>query len=435
MEVRGKVCGVTRSNDNETLYLRNICKTWTKDAVSERLKAYEVDNLVDVHLIDDPSNKGMNRGYAFLEFSCHMDAVTACNKLQKRDVFFGTNINAEVAFARSAVEPDEEVMAQVKSVFLDGLPPTWDEKQVEEHFKKYGEVEKVQLARHMPTAKRKDFGFISFTTRDAALSCIEGVNRDGIEDDGQKVSVKATLRKPLPKRKPSVTGGWRGFFSSFRGRRDTRPQGPGRSYQARPRGERRWDTSYDDRYGDRGRSKYQSGVRESRKEASYVSRTYELRPERDDRHIPGPSYLQDRYRDRYDSLSGTYSSGHQPDYYSDSREGIRSHRLYPEDDYNPRYEQYELREPSGRDYYSFSGSKRPYSSLDGDIVLSRSFSRGSRSREDLEVTRQSHHGVPAYGTYSRFAPEDRYDYGSSTYSSRDSGSQYLSGGGGSRSYY
>lgn len=76
---------------------------------------------------------------------------------------------------------------QVKSVFLDGLPATWDEKNVHELFKKYGEIESVQLARNMPTAKRKDFGFICFSTREAALACIDAVNEAGIGEGNDKV--------------------------------------------------------------------------------------------------------------------------------------------------------------------------------------------------------------------------------------------------------
>jgi len=53
----------------------------------------------------------------------------------------------------------------------------------------------------MPAAKRKDFGFISFRTREAALACIEGVNENEVneEEEDKKVTLKATLRKPQQK--------------------------------------------------------------------------------------------------------------------------------------------------------------------------------------------------------------------------------------------
>lgn len=79
----------------------------------EILKTFRLENLEEVHLIEDPHNEGKNRGYAFLDFSTHMDAVAACIKLQKRNVYFGTDVRDEVSFSKT-IEPDEEVMAQVK---------------------------------------------------------------------------------------------------------------------------------------------------------------------------------------------------------------------------------------------------------------------------------------------------------------------------------
>lgn len=74
---------------------------------------------------------------------------------------------------------------QVKSVFVDGLPPYWDEDRVKEQFKGYGEIERVVLARNMSTAKRNDFGFVNFTTHEAAVACIEGINDTDLGDDGR----------------------------------------------------------------------------------------------------------------------------------------------------------------------------------------------------------------------------------------------------------
>lgn len=76
---------------------------------------------------------------------------------------------------------------QVKSVFVDGLPPHWDEDRVRDHFKGYGEIERVVLARNMATAKRKDFGFVDFTTHEDAIACIEGVNNTELGDGKTKV--------------------------------------------------------------------------------------------------------------------------------------------------------------------------------------------------------------------------------------------------------
>lgn len=110
--------------------------------------------------------------------------MLAYRRLQKPDAIFGHHERtAKVAFAEPLREPDPEVLAQVKSVFVDGLAPHWDEDTVRNHLKTYGTIERVMLARNMSTAKRKDFGFIDFTTHEDALACIDGINKREVGDD------------------------------------------------------------------------------------------------------------------------------------------------------------------------------------------------------------------------------------------------------------
>lgn len=100
--------------------------------LKERLKHYGVENVEDLTLVEDSNNEGMNRGFAFLEFSSRSDAMDAFKRLQKRDVVFGVDRTAKVSFADSFIDPGDEIMAQVNilnqiyfdSVFLqftDGL--------------------------------------------------------------------------------------------------------------------------------------------------------------------------------------------------------------------------------------------------------------------------------------------------------------------------
>ncbi|KAJ7564328.1 hypothetical protein O6H91_02G013000 [Diphasiastrum complanatum] len=211
VQIRGRTCGVLQSEENDVLFLGNISKDWRKETISEALAKYEIEALEEVTLMEDPQNEGMNRGFAFLEFATHKDALKAFKQLQKPDVVFGTERSAKVSWAQPLNEPDEEVMAQVKSVFVDGMPPTWDEEQVKERFGKFGEIERIMLARNMSSAKRKDFGFINYSSRDAALACIEALNNTEIAEGETKVKLKVMLAKPQSKSR-SVKGGARGGF-------------------------------------------------------------------------------------------------------------------------------------------------------------------------------------------------------------------------------
>lgn len=203
----GKRCGTAPNEDNDTLFLGNVCNTWTKEAIKQKLKEYSVEGVENITLVQDPRHEGLSRGFCFIQFACHADAMFAYKRLQKADAVFGhTERTAKVAFAEPLQEPDPEVMAKVKSVFVDGLPPHWDEDRVRKHFRGYGDIERITLARNMSSAKRKDFGFVDFTTHEAAIACIEDVNRKELVDGNSKTKVRARLSNPLPKTQ-AVKGG------------------------------------------------------------------------------------------------------------------------------------------------------------------------------------------------------------------------------------
>lgn len=66
--------------------------------------------------MDDAQVEGVNRGFAFIEFGTHEDALEASRKLQQPDAIFGTDRSAKVRWAQPLYEPDEETMSQVSSV-------------------------------------------------------------------------------------------------------------------------------------------------------------------------------------------------------------------------------------------------------------------------------------------------------------------------------
>ncbi|KAL9229633.1 hypothetical protein vseg_005081 [Gypsophila vaccaria] len=226
--ILGKQCGTAANEDNDTLFVGNICNTWTKEAINQKLKDYNVQGVENITLVQDPRHEGLSRGFCFIQFACHADAMSAYKRLQKPDAVFGhTERTVKVAFSEPLQEPDPEVMAKVKSVFIDGLPPFWDEDIVKKHFKCYGEIERVTLARNMSSAKRKDFGFVDFMTHESAIACIEDVNKKELVDGNSKIKVRARLSNPLPKMQ-AVKGGMRGGFRIGRpaGRSLGRPAPP-----------------------------------------------------------------------------------------------------------------------------------------------------------------------------------------------------------------
>ncbi|KAI8547451.1 hypothetical protein RHMOL_Rhmol07G0196800 [Rhododendron molle] len=56
--------------------------------------------------------------------------------------------------AEALVRRQHRQILEVKTV-VDGLPASWVENRVPEFLKKYGEVEKIKLARNMPSAEKR----------------------------------------------------------------------------------------------------------------------------------------------------------------------------------------------------------------------------------------------------------------------------------------
>lgn len=76
---------------------------------------------------------------------------------------------------------------QVKAVYVNYLPSSWNEEKVRNCFKRFGEIENVVLAQNLHSSRRKDFAFVNFVTREAALACIESFNHRMVDDEGTEV--------------------------------------------------------------------------------------------------------------------------------------------------------------------------------------------------------------------------------------------------------
>ncbi|XP_057807483.1 uncharacterized protein LOC131022102 isoform X2 [Salvia miltiorrhiza] len=413
--VCGKQCGVTPSQDSDTLFLGNICRSWTKEALKERLKHYGLENVEDLTLVEDSNNVGMNRGFAFLEFSSRSDAMDAFKRLQKRDVAFGVDRPAKVSFADSFIDPGDEIMAQVKTVFVDGLSASWDEEHVKELLKKYGEIEKVELARNMPSARRKDFGFVTFDTHDAAVTCAKSINNEELGEGASKAKVRARLSRPLQrgKGKHVARGDFRPGRGSVRSARSpwSRPLPraiPVRAPRIPPRLPPVVDRSFRRPVAMRERRPVMAVPQKARPVAP-LPRSYDRRP-------PVPSYpksgLKRDYGHREELSSRSRAAAidynsrptsdrrapYRDDYpprpsgYPDMPRGgaARStgRRTYDDDEYNERYERPppSYHEGRGREYDSMSGSKRPYAAVD-DVPprYTEAGMRHSRARLDYDL--------------------------------------------------
>ncbi|XP_038977136.1 RNA-binding protein 47-like [Phoenix dactylifera] len=150
----------------------------------------------------DPNNADSNHGFAFLEIETNRDAQIAYKKLQKKDAL-GKGRNIKVAWAEPLNDPDKE---EIKSVYVEGIPLSWNEDKVRESFKKFGEIERIILARNIPSARRKDFAFVNYTMQEAVVSRIKSFDKEEITKSGSKANLKVSLAKPVQKGKQNKGG-------------------------------------------------------------------------------------------------------------------------------------------------------------------------------------------------------------------------------------
>eukprot|EP00898_Chlorokybus_atmophyticus_P004151 jgi/Chlat1/4737/Chrsp300S00814 len=195
--VLGKAVGVLPSDENDTLFVGKLKKDWDRETVKTYLN--EMEGLVDIIMMEDPANLGRNRGFCFVEFETRKHATQALRKLEKAEFKLGDQV-VKVAWAQPLNEPDEDVMAQVKSVFVDCLPTSWSEERVREVFGKFGHLERVVMAKNLASAKRKEFAFVNYTERESALKAIDSMNGLEISEGGKLLRLKATLAKPMRNR-------------------------------------------------------------------------------------------------------------------------------------------------------------------------------------------------------------------------------------------
>ncbi|KAK6250475.1 hypothetical protein SCA6_004480 [Theobroma cacao] len=219
IEVRGKHAKISPSHDRDTLYLGNICKTWTKEDVLEKLKGCGIEDVDEIQVPNDPKNERKIKGFAFLRFNTCCDAKAAFHRLRKPDALFGNARCAKVAFAHTPVHPREEVRLQVKTIYIERIPKSWDVQRLKTICEQYGETKKVKISRNFGN-KGKDFGFISFSTHESAVACLKGVNKVQF---GGGIKVKAYIARPLvgrhlqkstcgrmkPYKRCRSTGGWK----------------------------------------------------------------------------------------------------------------------------------------------------------------------------------------------------------------------------------
>uniref|UniRef100_A0AAY4CMP0 RRM domain-containing protein n=1 Tax=Denticeps clupeoides TaxID=299321 RepID=A0AAY4CMP0_9TELE len=187
-EIRpGKYLGVCISVANNRLFVGSIPKNKTRESILEDFGKV-TEGLQEVILYTQPDDKKKNRGFCFLEYEDHKSAAQARRRLMSGKVkVWGNPVTVE--WADPVAEPDPEVMAKVKVLFVRKLATAVTEELLEKTFSQFGKLERVK--------KLKDYAFVHFEERDAAVKAMEEMN--GKELGGEEIEI--VLAKPPDKKR------------------------------------------------------------------------------------------------------------------------------------------------------------------------------------------------------------------------------------------
>jgi len=186
-EIRsGKLLGVCRSVDNCRLFVGGIPKSKKRPEIMEEMKKVS-DGVVDVIVYPSAADKTKNRGFAFVEYESHKTAAMSRRKLMPGKIqLWGQPI--AVDWAEPEIDVDDDIMAQVKILYVRNLMLNTREETLEEIMTNVTGVATIERVK-----KIRDYAFVHFNTRENAAIAKQAVNNMVI--DGSTVEI--TWAKPV----------------------------------------------------------------------------------------------------------------------------------------------------------------------------------------------------------------------------------------------
>ncbi|XP_063217143.1 probable RNA-binding protein 46 [Bacillus rossius redtenbacheri] len=157
LEIRPGVCvRVFKSIDNRRLYVGNIAKEMSAAELTSFFTR-EVAGVVDVIVYHAINNKSLNRGFVFLEFASHAEAV--CARRQLKLTFVQSGHPLVVDWAVPEPEVPDHIMKKVKVLYVRNLLLSTTE------FIIWNAMTSIVGNAVVKVKKINDFAFVHFTTR------------------------------------------------------------------------------------------------------------------------------------------------------------------------------------------------------------------------------------------------------------------------------
>ena len=177
---------VTKSNENATIFIGNIRKSWTKEELETKIRRI-FHNINKIEFFTDPGNPSKNRGFCFGIFNTRNEAIKALNYVNKKG---GINIDGISITCDWADVVDEDDNSKSNQIFISNIKKEVSEYDLKKYFEKFEKVVSVIMSKNHLNSKRKDLAFITFESHESALSAIQK-----FEEEKKNEKMEKNLKK------------------------------------------------------------------------------------------------------------------------------------------------------------------------------------------------------------------------------------------------
>ena len=160
---------VTKSNENATIFIGNIRKTWTKEELETKIRRI-FHNINKIEFFTDPLNPTKNRGFCFGIFNTRNEAIKALNYVNKKG---GINIDGISITCDWADVVDDDDNSKSNQIFISNIKKEVQESDLKNYFNKFAKVISVIMSKNHINSKRKDLVFITFESHEDAVEAIK----------------------------------------------------------------------------------------------------------------------------------------------------------------------------------------------------------------------------------------------------------------------
>ncbi|KAK4654569.1 Protein phosphatase PP2A regulatory subunit B [Podospora pseudocomata] len=194
--IKGRPCRIMWSQRDPALrktgqgnvFIKNLDVAIDNKALHDTFAAF--GNILSCKVAQDEN--GNSKGYGFVHYETDEAAANAIKHvngmlLNEKKVYVGYHIPKKDRQSKF-----EEMKANFTNVYVKNIPAEVTDEEFRELFAKYGDVTSSSLARS-DEGKSRGFGFVNFTTHEAASKAVEELN--GKDFRGQELYVGRAQKK------------------------------------------------------------------------------------------------------------------------------------------------------------------------------------------------------------------------------------------------